>query len=504
MKRKRVQGSRKDAIHDAPKQGMVEGIVRKCSKKFSREEIEYLIHKRNVFVIEGMRDTQISKKIALKMQRTVGSVYQKIRELVRNGKLERNGNNQKQNNFTQEETEYLIQRRKELILEGMKDWQIARKVAKEMKISMNTIIGKIRHMVRKGKLEKNLNRQEQKGFTDREINFIIRRRKELALEGINDWQIARKVAAETGRTVGSVEVKITVLVENQSLAKNANKQEQRDFTQKDIDFIILRRKELALEGMKDQQIARKVAVEMKRKMRSVKKKIFQLVRIGEMEKNVNKQEAEIFKQEDIDFIMRRREDLTREGMNDGQIARKVAPEIGRNVGTTREKIRKLAIEGKLERNENKKDKKCYSLEDIDFIIQIRNELAVEGMKDGQIAKIIATQTGRTAGSVVNQIIKLVRKDKLKKNENRQDARPCKFFTRMTDEEIVGFARRVLLDLGIKKRSELISLDVGLYKVLRKRKLLDRVFPESAKKSESELLSQLKDAVELYLGKGEQE
>jgi len=71
---------------------------------------------------------------------------------------------------------------------------------------------------------------------------------------------------------------------------------------------------------------------------------------------------------------------------------------------------------------------------------------------------------------------------------------------MSDGDLAGYSQKIMADLKISKRSELSKHDGGLYACLSRRNLLDRIFPVSAKKSESELLAQLKDAVELYLGK----
>ncbi len=57
-------------------------------------------------------------------------------------------------------------------------------------------------------------------------------------------------------------------------------------------------------------------------------------------------------------------------------------------------------------------------------------------------------------------------------EKQRKHRPWKD---MSDEEVVEYARRVMEENGITGRKELITTDSGLYQVLRRRGLLDRVF-----------------------------
>jgi hypothetical protein len=51
--------------------------------------------------------------------------------------------------------------------------------------------------------------------------------------------------------------------------------------------------------------------------------------------------------------------------------------------------------------------------------------------------------------------------------------------------------------GIKNRTGLAKADVGLYKALRTRGLLDAVFAPIEQKKQDELLIQLKASVDLY-------
>jgi hypothetical protein len=78
---------------------------------------------------------------------------------------------------------------------------------------------------------------------------------------------------------------------------------------------------------------------------------------------------------------------------------------------------------------------------------------------------------------------------------KRKERPWK---QMKNEEIIEYTRQFMREKGICRSSELKKADQGLYLILMKRNLLNGVFQETPKKSESELLDQLRDAVDLYL------
>jgi hypothetical protein len=79
-------------------------------------------------------------------------------------------------------------------------------------------------------------------------------------------------------------------------------------------------------------------------------------------------------------------------------------------------------------------------------------------------------------------------------------RPHSFFTKMSDNEFVAFAKKVVEEKGIKNRSGLRIEDQGLYYALWKRKLLDEVEFEKSYRdwgamSDEELVAFAKKVVE---------
>jgi hypothetical protein len=73
------------------------------------------------------------------------------------------------------------------------------------------------------------------------------------------------------------------------------------------------------------------------------------------------------------------------------------------------------------------------------------------------------------------------------------------WTSMTDGELVEVARKFIDERGITGRSELEKADRGLYQALRKRKLIDAVFAPLEQKKRDEMIGQLADAVDVYIG-----
>lgn len=67
--------------------------------------------------------------------------------------------------------------------------------------------------------------------------------------------------------------------------------------------------------------------------------------------------------------------------------------------------------------------------------------------------------------------KLYRRPKLRGPWNK---RPKFFFTKMGDQELVGYARSIIAERGVCSRAGLRNVDLGLHETLRSRKLLDRV------------------------------
>jgi hypothetical protein len=80
-------------------------------------------------------------------------------------------------------------------------------------------------------------------------------------------------------------------------------------------------------------------------------------------------------------------------------------------------------------------------------------------------------------------------DRMKFVKNRRD------WTRMDEGELIALAKRFVRENSIKKKYDLIKLDLGLYKVLWKRKLLAQVFSEIEQSKQQKLISGLTQAAD---------
>jgi predicted transcriptional regulator len=131
---------------------------------FSSEDIGYLIRRRAELEEAGCTDYQIAKKIAEEKQWKLFSITQKIRQLVKEGKIQKNVHTKKKKKFTAKDERDIIERRNKLEEEGKSDGQIIRIIAEKMQRSRGTINGKIRQLLEKGKLKENKNKKRKKPY----------------------------------------------------------------------------------------------------------------------------------------------------------------------------------------------------------------------------------------------------------------------------------------------------------------------------------------------------
>lgn len=71
-------------------------------------------------------------------------------------------------------------------------------------------------------------------------------------------------------------------------------------------------------------------------------------------------------------------------------------------------------------------------------------------------------------------------------------RPFGFFTKMSDKELISYAKKIIEESGIKNRSGLEKADKGMTHILRKRKLLDALFPEKQKQRPHGFFTKMSD------------
>jgi predicted transcriptional regulator len=193
-------------------------------KDFSDKEIVTIIFRRNELMLDGLSDARIAKQIADELpQRDYDSVEYKIRHLVKTGKLGKNPNKRKRKYFSNDEIEILIKRRDKLVSKGLSDHSISEKIASQMERNPASVYIKIQELVKKGELKKNSNNKEKRYFTNNEIEMMVRIRKKLIAQKWTDREIAGRIAEETGRSKGSVYLKIRTLVKRGVFPPNPNK-----------------------------------------------------------------------------------------------------------------------------------------------------------------------------------------------------------------------------------------------------------------------------------------
>jgi len=399
-------------------------------------------------------------------------------------------------NYSSLEIEHICRRRKELIADGKKDGEIARIVGGEMGRSKNSIISKIKKLERNGTIPTNPNRPQS--FTGEDIDKIAKRREELIADGKKDGEIARIVGEEIGRSWLSVKTKITKLTKEGIIPVNPNALEMRDFTDDEINWIIRRREELIAKGKKDGGMGDIICEEIGRSGGSIREKIKKLIKERNLPANSNKQRKKTFTDEDIDWIIRRREELIAKGKKDSEIGKIIGEELGRNSGSVLNKVKELEDKEIVSVNPNKQKSIAFTDENIKIIIGRREELVAEGKNDAEIGRIIGEEIGMIGSSVSAKITKLEKEGILSENPNKKkQRRPSGFFLKMDNDELVGFAQKVIEKKEITNRIGLRREEKTLYEALRRKGLLDRVFAHIERQADDRARQDVIDALEAF-------
>jgi len=320
-------------------------------KQFSEAELGIIRSRRAELINEGLTDSSISKRLTKDIPaRLACTISSKIGNLIKSGKLEENPNRQAKQEFTQEELELIESKRRGLMTEGLTDRAISRNLSKELpKRSEAVVRGKIKSLLRSGKLKRNPNRIEN--FTEDELRAIRLLRSGLIRKGLTDGAIAGRLEKELpGRSMRSIESKIIKLIRLGVLKRNQNK--QGSFTSQEIDAILSRRAELIREGATDNMISRILSKELLgRSAGTLDIKIRMLKRRGSLGENPNKRKG--FTEAELRLIESRRADMIRAGLTDWDISVRLSKEIqGRSMRAIDQKIRNLVRSGKIGANPN--------------------------------------------------------------------------------------------------------------------------------------------------------
>lgn len=263
----------------------------------------------------------------------------------------------KQLPFNGRELKTLKKLRAELILEGLTDWGISKRIAGELRSTPRSIDMKIRQMVAEEELPENPNRQS--GFTWPQLRIIKERRESLIYDELNDRAIAQIIAHEINARQNArpgdrkyikpsaVYDKIRKLVKQRKLRKNPNNVKWKRFRTEEIEIIKFNRPGLIAQGMNDTDIARRIAIILKRKVTSVESKIGRMVKNEELPKNPNNETRDEY---DIDEIRRIRRELIFQGLNDSAIVKQIAEQTGKNAKKIGDVISKRVRRNDLVRN----------------------------------------------------------------------------------------------------------------------------------------------------------
>jgi len=414
MRRRRINTQPKE-IRDAPKEVLAEGLTKKSTQGNTiYNDIGLVKRRRQELVAQGLNDNQISSILAEETGWKAVTVYVAIRRLVQSGDLPKNP--YKQEKYTPDQLEYVRNKRQELAAIGFKDSPIAKKLATEMGRNSGSIFNLICHMVKKGEIHPNPNREPRREFSEQEIKVIKQMRQELSATGMADKRIAEKIANEMGRYAGSVEALLRGLVSKGELPHNPNKKKK--LSPDEVLQIIKMRQELVVKGMRDTQIAEKIALKLGRHLGTIVSAIARYKRKGELTENPNRQKKKSISKEILETIRRRRQELLVHNLNDKRISKQIAGETDLKLNSVDQIIRAMVAKGTLPENPNKRRFTSCSQDEIRLVVRMRGTLARKGLNDGQIARTIAEKTGQKTERIRSLLKRLKSKSKLCENGNK--------------------------------------------------------------------------------------
>jgi predicted transcriptional regulator len=208
-------------IHELVVQGRLpRNQHQKRSSRFSEDEVRRIQSLRSDLLSQHVSEKEIGRRIAAALGRNEGSVKKKIDLLVRNGASPQNPKKKRNREFTAEEMERIVSIRAGLLEKGLKDAAICRELATSLGRNIKSLDWKVRDLIRQGVVEENKNKSD--GFPKHAERALLEKYGEFASAGMNDWQIARKLCVELGRSAVSVLHKLGRLRESGRLSANPN------------------------------------------------------------------------------------------------------------------------------------------------------------------------------------------------------------------------------------------------------------------------------------------
>jgi hypothetical protein len=189
-------------------------------------------------------------------------------------------------------------------------------------------------------------KQEQRPYSVREIETVIKMRNEIACQGCADIVAAREIGRKIGRSADSVKNQIRKLIKKGKLVENPYKRGGK-FTPEEVEKVAGRWEDLSSLHLTDDSKARVIAKESgKWDEDEVSGLTNQLKGIGILGENENKGD------EEMECIILRREELIPQGKDDREIAEGIARELGRRPETIGVLIFRIVKHGKCRENPN--------------------------------------------------------------------------------------------------------------------------------------------------------
>ncbi len=189
-------------------------------------------------------------------------------------------------------------------------------------------------------------KQEQRPYSARERERVAKTRNELACQGCTDMVASREIGKRMGRTAGSVKNQIRKLIKKGKLVENPYKRGGK-FTPENVETVIRRYEELSSLHLTDDSKARVIAKESGEwDEDEVFALIHQLRGIGLLGEDKGRENEEIV------YIILRREELIPQGKDDKEIAEQIARELRRRTETIRLLILRTVDVGGCRENPN--------------------------------------------------------------------------------------------------------------------------------------------------------
>ena len=473
---------------------LTEGPQKKGTRRgFTDTEVAHIKKRWKEVAAEGRNNNEIAMEIAGSIGRTQSSVYCKIKRLISEGELEKNPNQRKSaavKRFTESEIDQIKKRYRELFAEGKNNWQISIDIGNSLGRISDSIGDKLRDLIKKGELEENPNQKRTyRKFTEAEIGFIKETRETLAAEGKLDKHIAGKLAEKLGRSVGSLITRIGRLVKDGELERNPNARRAHGFFSKMNDDNFVR---YVKKIMKENRITRRVDLEdgdpglYDALLKREKKNPGIMDRIG-----FEVVQRDWSSMNDDEFVGHIKRFMGENSITRRRQLEKANPRL--YGALRRREIKDPSITGMIEFETVKRD--WSSMDDDEFVEHVVDFMAEKGI----------TRVGElkdTCQALLSELYRRNRKnpgivERIGFEKQRRDWNP------MTDDEVVAHAQTFARERGITRRKQLENADVGLYIVLVRRKLVDRVFAEieaeQAQLQEDRLLSDIRECFDAYTG-----